>query len=144
MKYVISTLYWFFNINECRISSYSFLPWIEYFPPLNSFLTPVRELFKFLLHKGKINEETIWNFQGFTIPKKNSCRGIYMRKYGIWILKSYSVPLNQIMERADKYFSNFFSMTWTLQSVTGFKVKVHFDNYTGQLKNFGSNTKPEI
>ena len=108
------------------------------------FLIPVRKLFKFLLNIGKVNAETIWNFQGFTIPKKNSCRGIYMRKYGIWILKSYSVPLNQIMERADKYFSNFFSMTWTLQSVTGFKVKVHFDNYTGQLKNFGSNTKPEI
>ena len=32
---------------------------LEYFPPLNSFLTSVRKLFKFLLHKGKINEETI-------------------------------------------------------------------------------------
>ena len=32
---------------------------LEYFPPLNSFLTPVRKLFKFLLHLGKINEETI-------------------------------------------------------------------------------------
>ena len=32
-----------------RISSYSFL-------------TSVRKLFKFLLHKGQINEETIWNF----------------------------------------------------------------------------------
>ena len=56
---------------------------LEYFPPLNSFLTSVRKLFKFLLHKGKINEETIWNFQGLEIPKKNSCRGNYMRKYGI-------------------------------------------------------------
>ena len=42
----------------------------------------MRKLFKFLLHKGKLNEETIWIFQGFTIPKKNSCRGNYMRKYG--------------------------------------------------------------
>ena len=32
---------------------------LEYFPPLNSFLDLVRKLFKFLLHKGKINEETI-------------------------------------------------------------------------------------
>ena len=31
---------------------------LEYFPPLNSFLTSVRKLFKFLLHKRK-NEETI-------------------------------------------------------------------------------------
>ena len=58
---------------------------LEYFPPLNSFLTPVRKLFKFLLHKGKINEETIWNFQGLKIPKKNSCRGNYMRKYGRYV-----------------------------------------------------------
>ena len=49
---------------------------LEYFPPLNSFLTSVRKLFKFLLHKGKIIEETIWNFQGLKIPKN------YMRKYG--------------------------------------------------------------
>ena len=56
---------------------------LEYFPPLNSFLTSVRKLFKFLLHKGKINEETIRNFQGLKTPKKNSCRGNYMRKYGI-------------------------------------------------------------
>ena len=32
---------------------------LEYFLPLNSFLTPVKKLFKFLSHKGKINEETI-------------------------------------------------------------------------------------
>ena len=32
---------------------------LEYFPPLNSFLISVRKLFKFLLRKGKINEETI-------------------------------------------------------------------------------------
>ena len=57
---------------------------LEYFPPLNSFLTSVRKLFKFLLHKGKINEETISNFQGLKIQKKNSCRGNYMRKYGIY------------------------------------------------------------
>ena len=54
-----------------RISSYSFL-------------TSVRKLFKFLLHNGKNNEETIWNFQGLKIPKKNSCRGNYMRKYGMY------------------------------------------------------------
>ena len=32
---------------------------LEYFPPLNSFLTPVRKLFKFSLHKRKTNAETI-------------------------------------------------------------------------------------
>ena len=32
---------------------------LEYFPPLYSFLTSVRKLFKFLLLKGNINEETI-------------------------------------------------------------------------------------
>ena len=57
---------------------------LEYFPPLNSFPTLVRKLFKFSLHKWKTNAETIWIFQGFTISKKNSCRGNYMRKYGIW------------------------------------------------------------
>ena len=36
--------------------------------------------------KGKIIEETIWNFQGLKIPKKNSCRGNYMRKYGTYIV----------------------------------------------------------
>jgi hypothetical protein len=35
---------------------------LEYFPPLNSSLTSVRKLLKFLLHKGKINEATIWKF----------------------------------------------------------------------------------
>ena len=64
-----------------RISSYSFLPWI--LSSLNSYLTPLRKLFKFLLRKGKLNAETIWKFKGFTIPKKNSCRGNYMRKYSI-------------------------------------------------------------
>ena len=43
----------------------------------------MRKLFKFLLHKGKINEETVLDFQGLKIPKNNSCRGNYMRKYGI-------------------------------------------------------------
>ena len=47
---------------------------LECFPPLNSFRTLVRKLFKFLLHKRKLNVETISNFQGFTVPKKNSCR----------------------------------------------------------------------
>ena len=42
----------------------------------------VRKLFKFSLRKGKLNEETIWNFQAFMNSKKNSCRGNYMRKYG--------------------------------------------------------------
>ena len=55
---------------------------LEYFPPLNSFPTLVRKLFKFSLHKRKANAETIWIFQNFTISKKNSCRGNYMRKYG--------------------------------------------------------------
>ena len=76
----------FRTIRACRYFRYTVFPHIvsslEYFPPLNSFLTSVRKLFKILLHKGKINEETIWNFQGLKIPKKNSCRGNYMRKYG--------------------------------------------------------------
>ena len=36
-----------------------------------------------LKFKRKTNAETIWIFQGFTISKKNSCSGNYMRKYGI-------------------------------------------------------------
>ena len=52
----------------------------------NNCCTPVRKLFKFLLHKRKSNVETIWLFKGFTITKKNSCRGNYMRKYGKCIL----------------------------------------------------------
>ena len=42
----------------------------------------MRKLFNFSLHKGKLNEETISNFQAFMNSKKNSCRGNYMRKYG--------------------------------------------------------------
>ena len=41
----------------------------------------MRKLFKFSLHKGKLNEETIGNFQAFMNSKKKSCRGSYMRKY---------------------------------------------------------------
>ena len=74
-------------MNSSKFTIHTVFPHIisslKYFPPLNSFLTEVRKLFKFLLHKGKINEETIWNFQGLKIPKKNSCRDNYMRKYGI-------------------------------------------------------------
>ena len=55
---------------------------LEYFSPLNSFPTLVRKL----LHRRKTNGETIWIFQGFTISKKNSCRGNYMRKCGISLL----------------------------------------------------------
>ena len=43
----------------------------------------VRKLIKFSLHKGKVNEETVWNFQAFSNSKKNSCHGNYMRKYGM-------------------------------------------------------------
>ena len=68
-----------------RISSYSFLPWIDSSPWIVS-SSNVRKLFKFSLHKGKLNEETIWNFQAFMNSKKNSCRGNYMRKYGIWFI----------------------------------------------------------
>ena len=49
----------------------------------------MRKLFKCSLHRGKLNEETIWNFQAFMNSKKNSCRGNYMRKCGIrYSLKS--------------------------------------------------------
>ena len=57
---------------------------LEYFPPLNSFPTLVRKLFKFSLHRRKANEETIWISKGFTIWKRNSCRGNYIRKYGTY------------------------------------------------------------
>jgi hypothetical protein len=51
--------------NECMVanSSNTVLPHIvsshEHFPPLNTFLNPVRKLFNFSLHKEKINAETI-------------------------------------------------------------------------------------
>ena len=46
----------------------------------------MRKLFKFSLDKGKLNEETERNFQAFMNSKKNSCRGNYMRKYGIYLV----------------------------------------------------------
>ena len=49
-----------------HIFANSFLPWI--FPPLNSFRTLVRKLFKFSLHKR--NAETIWDFLGFKSSKR--------------------------------------------------------------------------
>ena len=66
----------------------------------------MRKLFKFSLHKGKLNEETIWNFPAFMNSKKNSCRGNYMRKYGRSVtsfqkdfLKFHFAPKNK-----QKYF----------------------------------------
>ena len=47
----------------------------------------VRKLFKFSLRRRKTNAETIWIFQGFTNSKKNSCRGNYMRQYGMQDLR---------------------------------------------------------
>ena len=35
----------------------------------------MRKLFKFSLHKRKLNSETIWDFQGFKKSKKNGFRG---------------------------------------------------------------------
>ena len=61
---------------------------LEFFPHPR-----VRKLFKFLLHKRKLNAETIWDFQGFKNSKKNSFPGNYLRKYGsfphfiYWICK---------------------------------------------------------
>ena len=49
---------------------------------MNSFRTLVRKLFKFSLHKRKLNVETIWDFQGFKSSKKNSFHGNNLRKYG--------------------------------------------------------------
>ena len=54
---------------------------LEYFPSLNSFLTSVRKLFKFLLHKGKIDEETTY------------------LKYGM-----YSLLLNTQAHKVTKWF----------------------------------------
>ena len=41
-----------YSFLDCRISANSFLPWK--FPPLYSFRSLVKKVFKFLLHKGKI------------------------------------------------------------------------------------------
>ena len=54
---------WFYRtintwVSKYRISSNSFLPWIVSSPWIVSNL--VRKLFKFSLHKGKLNEETIF------------------------------------------------------------------------------------
>ena len=59
----------------------------------------MRKLFKFSLHKGKLNEETIWNCQAFMNSKKNSCRGNYMRKYGMYNVQTFiaNITPNDIM-----------------------------------------------
>ena len=44
----------------------------------------MQKLFKFLLHKRKPNAKAIRNFKAFMNSKKNSCRGNYMRKYGVY------------------------------------------------------------
>ena len=49
---------------------------------MNTFRTLVRKLFKFSLHKRKVNAETILDFQGFNSSEKNSFRGNYSQKYG--------------------------------------------------------------
>ena len=64
---------------------------LEYFPPLNSFPTFLRKLFKFSLHRRKTNAETIWIFWGFTISKKNSCCGNYLRRYGIYLCSYFKL-----------------------------------------------------
>ena len=56
----------------------------------------MRKLFKFSLYKGKLNEETIWNVKAFMNSKKNSCRGNYMRKYGIYSMYKQYVSKNLI------------------------------------------------
>jgi hypothetical protein len=57
------------------------------FPPLNSFRTLVRKLFKFSLHKTKLKVETILDFQGFKSSKKISFRGTYYNSYDphVWL-----------------------------------------------------------
>ena len=74
-------------------NSSSFTFWSTVFPHIVAAATIlfwthlVRKLFKFSLHKRKINAETIWIFQSFTISKKNSCCSKYMRKYGSWVMR---------------------------------------------------------
>ena len=86
---VLSVCWWLKSCeNLCTVFPHT-VSSLECFPPLNSYFTSVRKLFRFLLHKGKMNEETIWNFQGLKITKNNSCRGNYMRKYGIRSIDSY-------------------------------------------------------
>ena len=74
----------------------------------------MRKLFKFSLHKGKLNEETIWNFQAFMNSKKNSCCGNYMRKYGIQIVQYPG--LVQWKHWALKWKHSIFSMGWNIVS----------------------------
>ena len=85
---------------------------LEYFPPLNSFLTFLRKLFKFSLHRRKTIVETIWIFQGFTISKKNSWRGNYMRKYSMCseTIFSSKVPGTYYLSRAGLSQNSFLTM----------------------------------
>ena len=79
----------------------------------------MRKLFKFSLHKRKLNEEIIWIFQAFMNSKKNSCRGNYMRKYSI---------------HSNCYFNLFYcspnkqtnKQTWLFFSTSGISTALNF------------------
>ena len=84
----------------------------------------MRKLFKFSLHKGKLNEETVRNFQAFMNSKKNSCRGNYMRKY------SRSKAANKIHALLNKDFIPIINLVWAnsgnLFYVFIFSFELHF------------------
>ena len=56
---------------------------LQCIPPLDSFRSLVRKVFKFSLHKGKIIVKTIWFFLYFKDSRKNSFCGKYSWKYSI-------------------------------------------------------------
>ena len=110
----------------------------EYFPRLNSFHTLKRKLFRFSLHKRKLNAETVWDFQGFKSSKKNSfCRN-YSRNYGKLfpneILKTRLLWVGSWRkhERHMKYFCGTVMdsygaciPTWTPNTVTWYSYYMH-------------------
>ena len=73
-------------LHHCR----TFTRYFQYRISANSFRTLVRKLFKFSLHKRKLNAETIWDFQGFksskTIVSVETVRGntVFKKKYCSW------------------------------------------------------------
>ena len=78
LKYVFCSIYCSFILTIKHILSFNtncsktfFTPYFhKYFPPLNSFHSLVRKLFKFSWNKGKIIATTVWNFLLLRIQKR--------------------------------------------------------------------------
>ena len=99
------------------------------FPPLNSFHTLVRKLFKFSLHKRVINTETIWNFQDFTNSKKNSFRGNYSRKYGTFKGFCIHEPKHNQLQPAPQVGSHYHRCQPTYFKSTHERMPFCFDDF---------------